>query len=66
MTVLLASLDSAVLFRYTVQHSNNHQTLTVLAIKCQQDNIYKLKFKKPPALFDKWEIDITQNQVKAE
>ena len=66
MTAVLARLDSSVLLRYTVCHTNNHQTLTVLALICHQVNVYEEKIKNPPPGFDEWEIDINDYNAKVE
>jgi hypothetical protein len=62
--VVLARLDPAVPLRYTVCHTNNHQTLTALALICHQVNVYKEKIENPPPGFDKWEIDMTDYKAK--
>ena len=66
MTAVLARLDPAVPLRYTVRHTNNHQTLTALALICCQVNVYEQKIKNPPAGFDKWEIDMNDYKAKVE
>jgi len=66
MTVVLARLDPAVPLRHTVHHTNNHQTLTALALICDQVNVYNQKIKNPPPGFDKWEIDMNNHKPKVE
>jgi hypothetical protein len=66
MTAVLASLDPAVPLRYTVRHTNNHQTLTALALICHQLNVYEQKIKNLPSGFDKWEMDMNNDKAKVE
>jgi len=66
MTAVLARLDPAVPLRYPVRHTNNHQTLTALALICHEVNVYEQKIKTPPPVFDKWEIDMNDYNVKVE
>jgi len=51
MTAVLARLNPAVPLRYTVHHTNNHQTLTALASICHQLNVYEQEIKNPPPGF---------------
>jgi len=66
MTAVLARLDPAVPLRYTVHHTNNHQTLTALDLICHQVNVCEQKIKNPPPGFDKWEIDLNDYNVNVE
>jgi len=66
MTAVLAELDPAVPLRYTVRHTNNHQTLTAIALICHQVNVYEHKIKNPHPGFDKWEIDMNDCEAKVE
>jgi len=66
MTAVLARLDPAEPLRYTVCHTNNHQTLTALALLCHQVNVYEQKIKNPPPGCDKWEIDMDDYKLKVE
>ena len=66
MTAVQARLDLAVPLRYTVHHTNTHQTLTALALICHQVNAYEPKIKNPPPGFDKWEIDMNDHKEKFE
>jgi hypothetical protein len=66
MTAVLARLDPAVPMRYTVGHTNNHQTLTSLALIYHQVNVYKQKNKNPPPGFAKWEIDMNNYKAMVE
>jgi len=66
MTAVLARLDPAVPLRYTVRHTNNHQTLPALALICHQFDVYEQKIKDPPSGFDKWEMDMNDYKVKVE
>jgi len=66
MTAVLARLDPAVPLRYTVRHTNNHQTLTALALICHQVNVYEQNMENPPPGFDKWEIDMNDYKAKVE
>jgi hypothetical protein len=66
MPATLERLDSAVPLRYTVGHTNHHQTLTALALLYHQVNVYEQKIKNPPSGFNKWEIDINDYKAKVE
>jgi hypothetical protein len=66
MTAILARLDPAVPLRYTVCQTNNHQTLTALALICHQVNVYEQKTRNPPPGIDKWEIDMNDYEAKVE
>jgi hypothetical protein len=66
MTAVLARLDPDVPLRYTVCHTNNHQTLIALAFICHQVNVYEQKFKNPPHRFDKWEIKVNEYKANVE
>jgi len=66
MTAVLARLDPAVPLRYTVHHTNNHHTLTALALICHQVNVYEQKIKNPPPGIDKWEINMNDYKAKVE
>jgi len=66
MTAVLARFDHAVPLRYTVRHTNNHQTLTALALIYHDDNVYEQIFQHPPPDFDKWEIDMNKYNTKVE
>jgi len=66
MTAVLARLDPAVPLRYTVRHTNTHQTPTALALICHQVNVHKQEIKNAPHGYDRWEIDITDLNPKDE
>jgi len=66
MTAVLARFDHAVPLRYTVRHTNNHQTLTALALICHDDNVYEQKIQNAPSGFDKWEIDMNKYNKNVE
>jgi len=66
MTAVHVRLDPAVPLRYTVRHTNNHQTLTALGLICHQVNAYEQKIKNQPPGFDKWEINMNYHNAKVE
>jgi len=63
---VLARLYPAVPLRYTVCHTNNHQTLTALAVICQQVNVYEQRIDNPPPGFETCEIDLNDIKAKVE
>jgi hypothetical protein len=56
MTVVLERLDPAVPLRCTVRHTNNHQTLTALALIYHQVNVCEQTIKNPPPGLHQCEI----------
>jgi hypothetical protein len=66
MALVLARLNHAVPWRYTVHHTNNHQTLTAQAIVCHQVSIYEQNIRNPPPGFDKGDIEMLNYTSRVE